>query len=138
MDGVEIRDGGHEWVVESEMPGVKKGDLEVRVHEGGAEGGKVEVVGRVRKPQSGVEAEKNPEVEHPGESQKSSPSAKGEEGEGQLWRTEFKQTILLPKSMDKLDPGSIKAKLEDGVLTMRITKPPKRNEDTEGVRISVE
>ncbi len=141
-----MRDEGKEWVVESEMPGVKKEDLDVRVLEAteesrwGGYGGKVEVVGRVR-PKATIDS-KDPATSttttgKEADSESSNSQAKAENEPD--WRTTFSQTLLLPRSISKPDPASIRAKLEHGVLTMRIAKPAEVTEEaSEGVKVVVE
>ncbi|KAG8816630.1 hypothetical protein FRC17_000258 [Serendipita sp. 399] len=130
------------YVVEAEVPGVKKENLDVRIGDGGRS---LTVSGKVvrRSAAAAVEgqsstneaAAKSPAVEEPTEGQvsKIDDSAKQVQlTNDQDWSSTatFSRTVWLPTPIDS---STIKAKLEDGILTIKASSA-----NHESVNVSID
>jgi len=114
---VELTEEGREYVVEAELPGVRKEDLEVRVGEGGKS---LTIEGKVLK-----RGWKAPQQATGGEKAKGTEVAKSgaQTEEESPYSAIFSRTFTLPRPVD----GSrVKAKLEHGVLVLHIPQMEER------------
>lgn len=99
IPAVDIRDAGNEYIIEAELPGMKKEDVEIEIIDGGLK----------------ISASKKEEKE--------------EKGEGYLRRERgylsFSRQLPLPEDADV---DKIEAKLVDGVLQINVAKKAKAEE----------
>ncbi|KZO93924.1 HSP20-like chaperone [Calocera viscosa TUFC12733] len=124
---VELTEGEKEYIVEAEIPGVRKEDLEVRVGEGGKS---LTIEGKVFKRQGyppdtttaqGAEEKQGTEVSKPG----------ARAYEESVYSSIFSRTFTLPRPVD----GSrVKATLENGVLLLHIPQLEERG----SVKVNIE
>ncbi len=166
VPAVDLTEHGNEFVVEAELPGVKKENIEIRIGDGGQS---LTIEGRsfVRSPPASegqeAEAKESPAVAEGSATNGACldvPSPSGIEADsssievtnptqavtqtnsdqaGTQLSTErsfssassFSRTVWLPR---RVDGSRVKAKLEDGVLTVHIPKV----EDPESVRVNIE
>ncbi|KZT58662.1 HSP20-like chaperone, partial [Calocera cornea HHB12733] len=106
---VELTEEGKEYIVEAELPGVKKEDLEVRVGEGGKS---LTIEGKVVK--------RN--WEHKPAAQNGETIAKNGTDES-MYSSVFSRTFTLPRPVD----GSrVRAKLENGILLLHVPQMEER------------
>jgi len=122
---VELTEEGHEYVVEAELPGVRKEDLEVRVGEGGKT---LTIEGRVLK--RGWQPKSSPDPVQTSSAEGQDKSTAGKSHGGQVtnktapeaeqespYSAIFSRTFSLPRPVDG---GKVRAKLEHGVLLLNI------------------
>ncbi|KAJ7644128.1 HSP20-like chaperone [Roridomyces roridus] len=107
---VDVRESGNSYVVEAEVPGVKKENLEVRVGEGGRS---LSIEGKVMS-STNEGGNENSSREQPTLEEKSTQISTERSVIGQ-----FSRTVFLPRPVDT---SSITAKLEDGVLRITVSK----------------
>ncbi|KAJ7250878.1 HSP20-like chaperone [Mycena haematopus] len=113
---LDVREAGNTYLVEAELPGVKKENLEIRIGEGGRS---LSIQGKIL-----------------GGKEDSSSEASGEVStqistELNPDRFAFSRTILLPRPVDS---SNVAAKLEDGILKLTLNKM----EDKASVVVQVE
>jgi len=147
LPAVDLTERGNEFVVEAELPGVKKENIEIRIGDGGQS---LTIEGRsfVRSPAAseglGAEVKESPAVaEGSATNEVTNPTQAvtqtSNDQAGTQLSTErsfssassFSRTVWLPR---RVDGSRVKAKLEDGVLTVHIPKV----EDPESVRVNIE
>ncbi|KAG8837351.1 hypothetical protein FRC20_006765 [Serendipita sp. 405] len=117
------------YVVEAQVPGVKKENLEVKVGDGGRSltvSGRILRRGEAAQPTpeqqpsatttSTVEASTSQEVTKTDDSEKQVQTSRGANWSG---ASTFTRTVWLPNPVDS---SSIKAKLEDGILTIKASR----------------
>lgn len=106
IPAVDIRDAGNEYIIEAELPGMKKEDVEIEIIDGGLK----------------ISASKKEEKE--------------EKGEGYLRRERgylsFSRQLPLPEDADV---DKIEAKLVDGVLQINVAKKAKAEEKKKLVEV---
>ncbi|KAI0317776.1 HSP20-like chaperone [Amylostereum chailletii] len=139
---VDVTEEGDQYVVEAELPGVKREDIDVRIGDGGRsvtiEG---KIVQRSALPAIAEAATTTVDVNNAA-TEGSEPSAttvaKQEQPSNQLsvertfsGSTTFTRTVYLPRPVDA---NGVSAKLADGILTLRIP----RAEELGSVKINVE
>jgi len=149
VPAVDLTEHGSEYVVEAELPGVRKENVEIRIGDGGQS---LTIEGRsyVRSPPT-TESQSAETKDAPAVTEGSAVNdtistndavtqANGDQAQaGMQLSTErtfsssssFSRTVWLPR---RVDGSKVKAKLEDGVLTVHIPKI----EDPESVRVNVE
>ncbi|PSR74817.1 hypothetical protein PHLCEN_2v9531 [Hermanssonia centrifuga] len=126
---VDVTEHGNNYVVEAEVPGVKKENLQVRVGDGGRS---VTIEGNVverRGVGAGAEATQSAD----------GTNAVATKSDGNQISTErslvgtssFSRTVWLPR---RVDSSNVSAKLDDGVLTLTLPKA----EDPESINIQVQ
>lgn len=145
---VDVTEDGNSYIVEAELPGVKKENVEVRIGDGGRS---VTIEGRTRGDSSAKAGE--PSVENPegkiifelnddsSDAHHFTLSASTDvatQTSNQLTSersfsgdSTFRRTVWLPRPVD---PQNVKAKLEDGILSLTIPKA----EDKASLKIPVE
>ncbi|KAG8917264.1 hypothetical protein FRC01_002575 [Tulasnella sp. 417] len=149
---VELKEEGSNYVIEAEVPGVKKEHLDVTV---GDHGRSITIEGRVfarsadsQQPRSAADATSSSElaasqaVQGGDASSSSNAVTQQQQGGsevaatasgGQQWetRSSFSRTIWLPRPVDS---SKVSGKLEDGVLRLEI---PKMADEEEGGRTRI-
>lgn len=151
---VDVTEEGNKYLIEAELPGVKKEDVNVRVGDGGRsitiEG---KVVGRrseVQPAEASTTTSENNSTSQPAEGMSrqcsgtrtqcrlTSTAVAQTSGPNQLTtersftsNTSFTRTVYLPRAVDT---SNVSAKLTDGVLTVTVAKA----EDPASVQINVE
>lgn len=166
VPAVDLTEHGNEYVVEAELPGVKKENVDIRIGDGGQS---LTIEGRTFVKSSPSTATQEGQVADASTATAEGSSSTGEllgvssppspvsdlcaaespstqavaqtnsEQAGTQLTTErsfsssssFSRTVWLPR---RVDGSNVKAKLEDGVLTVRIPKL----EDPESVRVNIE
>ena len=147
---VDITEQSGAYIVEADLPGVKKENLEVRIDDGGRS---VTIAGKVVSQR--VEGEPSSEASPEGEFKSAFPifvhvrssclgvvagsiTAKRDPDSNQITSERFftgssmfSRTIWLPRPVD---PNKVSAKLQDGILTLTIPKA----EDKGSVKVDVE
>ncbi|EMD39969.1 hypothetical protein CERSUDRAFT_112203 [Gelatoporia subvermispora B] len=144
---VDVAEEGNKYIVEAELPGVKKENIEVRVGDGGRS---ITIEGRVTR-RSAPQQEQQQQVESPASGAGS--SSAGDLNESADSQTQavanaeeqnqissersftgsstFTRTVWLPRPVDA---KNVSAKLDHGVLTLTVPKA----QDSESVQINVE
>ncbi|KAI0269836.1 HSP20-like chaperone [Gloeopeniophorella convolvens] len=145
---VDISEDGNHYVVETELPGVKKEDVEVRIGDGGRS---VTIEGNIvqRRIQgspngSAVSSSNTPQVEGAAEGKQKrgnpgSTAVQTTQGDSNQLAVErsftgssrFTRTVWLPRAADA---NNVSAKLADGILTLKIAKA----EERDAVKINIE
>jgi len=130
---VDITEQGGAYIVEADLPGVKKENVEVRIDDGGRSltiAGKV--LQRGETPSETVSSSAN------ASSEADTSIAKRDSDSNQIsserfftGSTTFSRTVWLPRPVD---PNKVSAKLKDGILTLTIPKA----EDKASVKVEVE
>ncbi|KAI0004517.1 HSP20-like chaperone [Russula compacta] len=129
-------DGGH-YMVETELPGVKKEDIEVRIGDGGRS---ITIEGDIA--QRGTHANGDGSAAHTPDASQVAQSAEAAQaalaGNNQVsversftGSSRFTRTVWLPRPADA---NNVTAKLADGILTLRVPKA----EQNDAVKINVE
>ncbi|KAI9512413.1 HSP20-like chaperone [Russula earlei] len=128
---VDVSEDGDHYVVETELPGVKKEDVEVRIGDGGRS---VTIEGNIVKRRTHANGDRS--TTSTSGTQRVEGSA--EAGNNQLsversftGSSKFTRTVWLPRPADA---GNVTAKLADGILTLRIPKVV----ENDAVKINVE
>ncbi|KAF5369544.1 hypothetical protein D9758_002687 [Tetrapyrgos nigripes] len=132
---VDVSEDGNKYIVEAELPGVKKENVEVRI---GDDGRSVTIQGRVRS----VKSEGAPETQTGQQAPEANNSTKDvaqTDNNAQQLSAErhfvgdatFTRTVWLPRPVDS---GNVSAKLNDGVLTITVPKA----EDKGSVSVKVD
>ncbi|KZO96939.1 HSP20-like chaperone [Calocera viscosa TUFC12733] len=134
-------DPGKAYVVEAELPGVRKEDVEVRIAEGGRG---LTIEGRVsRRAPAQVDAEADtgadaaapaPAAEAADSTAVAPTTTETAVGPAQGWQTyesTFSRSVTFPKPVD---PAGVKARLENGVLSLTLPQVEERG----SVRVDVE
>ncbi|KAJ6584975.1 HSP20-like chaperone [Mycena capillaripes] len=116
---VDVSEAGNTYVVEAELPGVKKENLEVRIGDGGRS---LTIQGKILRDTEG--GENTSESEATGDTQTQISSERSVMGS-------FVRTVVLPRPVDSND---VAAKLEDGILRLTLNKI----EDKASVAVRVE
>lgn len=133
---VDVSEEGDKYVVEADLPGVKKENVEITIGDGGRS---ITIQGKTPASRRGTPESQSQET--------SSGTAATEGTEAvttidqsqnqltteRLWSGSsiFTRTVWLPRPVDR---SKVKAKLEDGILTLQAPKA----EDQETVKVSVE
>jgi HSP20 family molecular chaperone IbpA len=155
---IDLKEDDASFIVETDLPGVKKENLEVKI---GDSGQSITIEGRVTTRSQSQEATAESSTSTPASTAESSSKGENpcqlalEKHQSDGFSTEvantdaensvvshtserpfstssvFSRTIWLPQ---RVDESKVTAKLEDGVLTVRIPK----SEDKESIRINVE
>ncbi|KAJ7212126.1 HSP20-like chaperone [Mycena pura] len=116
---VDISEAGNTYIVEAELPGVKKENLQVRIGDGGRS---LTIEGKLL---TGTE------------STESAPVSEGNGDKARAISTErsafgsFSRTVFLPRAVDS---NAVAAKLQDGILQLTLNKA----EDKASVVVNVE
>ncbi|KAH7885386.1 HSP20-like chaperone [Phlebopus sp. FC_14] len=133
---VDVTEEGDTYVVEADLPGVKKENVDITIGDGGRS---VTIQGRA------FSRRENTSGESASKSQEASSGAEGE-GSGAVIEatpnqlaserlysgtSSFTRTVWLPRAVDS---SKVSAKLADGILTLKVPKL----EDSENVKITVE
>ncbi|KAF7797477.1 hypothetical protein EIP86_008674 [Pleurotus ostreatoroseus] len=127
---VDVSEEGNDYVVEAELPGVKKENVQVRIGDGGRsvtiEGKVVERSAGAAQPEAQpaqAAAETDAATPAPVEGSKEvAPTAQSNQISSErqfVGSTSFTRTVWLPR---RADPERVSAKLNDGVLTVTIPK----------------
>lgn len=161
----DLQDNGDHYILESELPGYKKEDVEVHV---GDEGQSVTVEGRSyrRTKTGGVKNSENNVPKSPAPAQATSNNnsntaaaanqakdqavtttndqttvqKRGEPTSESTFSSSFKRTLWLPEPTDP-DGNRVTGQLVDGVLTLNIPKLARKEEearDPRGVRVAIQ
>ncbi|KAH9936285.1 HSP20-like chaperone [Fomitopsis serialis] len=140
---VDVTEEGNKYVIEAELPGVKKENVNVRIGDGGRsvtiEG---KVVSRRGEPQSTETSSATTSAENATtqsvEGSTSTAVTQAPESSAQLSiersftsNASFTRTVYLPRA---IDTGNVSAKLTDGVLTVTVAKA----EDPASAQVNVE
>jgi len=140
---VDVSEEGNKYVIEAELPGVKKENINVRVGDGGRsvtiEGKVVSRRSETQAPDVTNNAESSPAIEGSAQSNGEGSQAVATRPEQTQLSTErlfsssssFSRTVFLPRP---IDTTSISAKLNDGVLTVTVPKA----EDPASVQVPIE
>ena len=162
LPAVDIQEDGNTYVVEAELPGVKKENVELRIGDGGQsltiegrtffKGGKASeapkaIEGREGETQSVTTAEGSEgklTYLRSAPSRECSPSTTASQAVTQstaptqissertfTGESSFSRTIWLPR---RVDGSNVSAKMEDGILTIRIPKV----EDSQSVKVNID
>ncbi|QRV92611.1 heat shock protein HSP20 family protein [Ceratobasidium sp. AG-Ba] len=128
---VEMSEEGNEFVIQAEMPGVKKENLDVQL---GDDGRSLTIQGHVHKVNKALSQPSTPGASSDSAKDNSTTdvvksNADQTPAESEF-RSSFTRTLWLPQPVDA---NKAKAELSDGVLTLRI---PKR-EQAEALRIAI-
>ncbi|KAF8134803.1 HSP20-like chaperone [Mycena galopus ATCC 62051] len=115
---LDVSEAGNTYIVEAELPGVKKENLEVRIGDGGRS---LSIQGRVSAAKEGGE---DNNLEASGEVSTQISTERSAIGS-------FTRTVLLPRPVDS---SNVTAKLEDGILKLTLNKM----EDKASVAVRVE
>jgi len=112
---VDVAEEGNSYIIEAELPGVQKEDVNVEI---GDNGRSVTIQGKiVRRPR---QQEQVVELPANGEAQEASPDSNEISVEREsTGHTTFTRSITLPT---QVDANNVSAKLADGVLTLTIPK----------------
>ncbi|KAF8555245.1 HSP20-like chaperone [Imleria badia] len=127
---LDLTEEGNSYVVEAELPGVKKENIDISVGDGGRS---VTIQGRTFTRRPGDTSESTIETDtSQGEAVVSSETSSNQLTTERLYSgtSSFTRTVWLPRPVDS---SKITAKLTDGVLTL---KAPKM-EDKESIKIEV-
>jgi len=129
LPAVDVTEEGDKYVVEADVPGMKKENIEVRIGDGGRS---VTIEGKV------VDRRREPQATEASEDSSSSAVAKTEDAGNQISSeryfvrdSSFRRTVWLPRP---IDGNKVAAKLDDGVLTITVNKM----EDKASVVVPVE
>ncbi|RPD62403.1 HSP20-like chaperone [Lentinus tigrinus ALCF2SS1-7] len=135
---IDVSEQGNTYIVEAELPGVKKENVDVRIGDGGRT---LTIEGKVfsgsAEPQQTQQAQASTEAQQPtSSSTEVTASQTPEQTAISTERTfrgtsKFTRTVLLPQPVDS---SKVTAKLSDGVLTVTIPKAT----DTGSVTVNVE
>ncbi|KAG8935089.1 hypothetical protein FRC03_002378 [Tulasnella sp. 419] len=136
---VDVSEEGHKYVIEAELPGVKKENINVYV---GDNGRSITIEGRdfaksSQEADSGqptsAEATQGDKVAASNETavQKSSQSRSNLISSERVSRSQFTRTVWLPRAVDGT---KVSAKLVDGILTLDVPKM----EDKETVKVNIQ
>jgi len=112
-----LREQGNKYVVEAEMPGVRKENVEVRIGDGGRS---LTFEGKILAATEG--------------SENNAPASQGESTQISTERSvigNFSRTVILPRPVDS---DNVAARLEDGILRITLAKA----EDKGSVSVLVE
>ncbi|KAF7365224.1 SHSP domain-containing protein [Mycena venus] len=115
---VDVSEAGNTYVVEAELPGVKKENLEVRIGDGGRS---LTIEGKIL---PAKDASENNASEATGETSTQISTERSAIGS-------FTRTVFLPRPVDS---SGVAAKLEDGILKLTLNKM----EDKGSVAVRVE
>ncbi|KAF8502530.1 HSP20-like chaperone [Gautieria morchelliformis] len=136
---IDLSEKGDEYIVEAEVPGVKKENLNVRVGDGGRS---ITVEGRIftRSPSESESSNTSGSVENSGsasnqtDTQGENKVAKSEDPLTQLsverefvGSAQFTRTVWLPRPVDA---SKVAGKLSDGILTLRVPKAEEKDSVT--------
>ncbi|KAI0632096.1 HSP20-like chaperone [Trametes polyzona] len=138
---VDVSEQGDKYIVEAELPGVKKENVNVRIGDGGRTltiEGKVFARSSESQPQAQAAADASSTSAAEGASE-GTKAVTTREPESTALSTErlfsgtstFTRTVVLPQPVDS---SKVTAKLSDGVLTVTVPKA----EDTGSVQVNVE
>ncbi|KAF8843320.1 HSP20-like chaperone [Paxillus ammoniavirescens] len=131
---VDVTEEGDTYIVETDLPGVKKENVDVTIGDGGRS---ITIQGRTLSRRGEEAAESAPEA---GGAQGETPGAlvNSEATSNQLTSERlytgsaaFMRTVWLPQPVD---PSKVSAKLADGILTLKVSKI----EDHDSVKVAVE
>jgi len=132
----QLSEDGKAYIVEAELPGVKKEDVEIRVENGGKS---ITIEGKVfnRRGYSNVQEQpKATEDSTPESSNKEESAVVSAPSDAQTFErsySKFSRTVWLPQPVDAHNPN-IKAQLVDGILTVTA---PKVERDTTSVKVAI-
>ncbi|KII91191.1 hypothetical protein PLICRDRAFT_37893 [Plicaturopsis crispa FD-325 SS-3] len=136
--GVDLTEEGNNYIVEAELPGVKRENLNVTVGDGGRS---VTIEGKVFRRNRGIiVGTQNAAIEGaPGSAQntpateggKATPSAQSPSQPDSTYSSAFTRTVWLPRPVAA---SKVQAKLADGILTVTIPKA----EEPQHVRVAVQ
>ncbi|KIM65923.1 hypothetical protein SCLCIDRAFT_112022 [Scleroderma citrinum Foug A] len=129
---VDVVEDGDKYIVEADLPGVKKDDVDITIGDGGRS---ITIQGKTASRQAA------PQSQDTGDGSATSEGMSAMSGfhptnqltSERLWSGSslFTRTVWLPQSIDR---SKVKAKLEDGILTLQVPKL----EDKETVKVPVE
>ncbi|KAG6830021.1 hypothetical protein H0H92_002549 [Tricholoma furcatifolium] len=137
---LDVREEGNKYILEAELPGVRKDNIQVRIGDGGQS---VTIEGRVverserRSEEATNEATKSPEGDTSSSTAVTHSVASDEAG-NQISsertfvnNTTFRRTVWLPRPVDSED---VAAKLDHGILTITV----KKAQDKESIVVPVD
>jgi len=136
---IDVTEEGDNYVVEADLPGVKKENVDVRIGDGGHS---VSIEGRVSRRGNGSGVESRPAGETAASAtaacEGSDSIAKADQASGSISTgsvtmstSSFSRTVWLPQVVDE---NNVSAKLADGVLSLTIPKAV----DKASVKVTVE
>ncbi|KAK7690015.1 hypothetical protein QCA50_006657 [Cerrena zonata] len=132
---IDVTEEGNRYIVEAELPGVKKDDIEVRIGDGGRSltiEGKIAERNSSQVPQAQVNEGAASIAEGTSSTAVSTPESTQITSEREfVANTTFTRTVYLPRPVKSDD---VVAKLNDGILTVSVPKA----EDVGSVKITVE
>ncbi|GBE84922.1 HSP20-like chaperone [Sparassis latifolia] len=142
VPAVDVTEEGDNYVLEAELPGVKKENVEVRIGEGGRS---VIIEGKIIRrsesttpetasgagPHSGTEGIDLETTDEKGVAPRPDQNKLSVE-RSFTGSTSFARTVFLPR---QIDPTKVSAKLVDGVLTVTV---PRATEDVSSVQIPIQ
>ncbi|KAG7443046.1 HSP20-like chaperone [Guyanagaster necrorhizus] len=115
---VDVTEQGNKYVVEADLPGVAKENVEVRIGEGGRS---LTIEGKVVSKAPELEPTQASEGEQASSTEVTKTDAPNQiSAERQFWsNSSFTRTVWLPRLVDS---NGVSAQLKDGVLTVTIPK----------------
>ncbi|KAI6128803.1 HSP20-like chaperone [Pisolithus croceorrhizus] len=131
---VDVSEEGDKYVVEADLPGVKKENVEIIVGDGGRS---ITIQGKTPATRRGAPESQSQEASSgtaaTEEAVTTTDQSQNQLTTERLWSGSsiFTRTVWLPRPVDR---SKVKAKLEDGILTLQAPKA----EDQETVKVSVE
>jgi len=135
---IDVTEEGDNYIVEADLPGVKKEDVDVRIGDGGRS---VTIEGKVFRRQNGnieksmeggtTGTEQSANGSEPTKADKAATLISTERPGSVTMSSSFSRTVWLPRAVDD---SNVSAKLTDGVLTLKITKA----NDKDSVKVTVE
>ncbi|KAI6122502.1 HSP20-like chaperone [Pisolithus croceorrhizus] len=133
---VDVSEEGDKYVVEADLPGVKKENVEIIVGDGGRSitiQGKTPATRRGAPESQSQEASSGTAATEGTEAVTTADQSQNQLTTERLWSGSsiFTRTVWLPRPVDR---SKVKAKLEDGILTLQAPKA----EDQETVKVPVE
>lgn len=130
---VDVVEEGDKYIVEADLPGVKKDNVDITIGDGGRS---ITIQGKTASRQAAPQSQDTDDG--PSASEGTGPVVASQQNQNQLtserlWSggSLFTRTVWLPQSIDR---SKVTAKLEDGILTLQVPKL----EDKEIVKVPVE
>ncbi|KAG1785946.1 HSP20-like chaperone [Suillus plorans] len=129
---VDVTEEGDKYIIEADLPGVKKENIDIRV---GDAGRSVTIQGKTSSRQTNGESDTTAETT--GKNSAEGAVAKTETGTQLAMERRypgsatFIRTVWLPRPIDS---SKVSAKLQDGILTMIVSKA----EDQESIKVPIE
>ncbi|KII86870.1 hypothetical protein PLICRDRAFT_43546 [Plicaturopsis crispa FD-325 SS-3] len=140
QSGVDLTEEGDNYIVEAELPGVKKENVNISIGDGGQsvkiEGkvvrrGREAIEGWQRQAIEGGQTDKKAVTGQAAEGQKAPTEAEPQGAETARYESSFSRTVWLPRPVVA---SKVQAKLVDGILTVTIPKAA----EAQDVRVPIE